>query len=262
MTNTFSSRILARAPWQLPYPIEDYGRATEEIRELVVEGNRTTQIFYLDHEGNICSGLKPTLVRSNGGVDHIEVNLSNEEFLPAKVPKTMLKHIIIMAPTAKFLHFVTTREAAEVPDALLDGIAWENVTLTADSKITLFALPMSVLGGYGKDFFEGSAGERPVLDLLKQEYGKDIRTRVETVMGAVDHYRAIMVILHKIEADAHLSLRDMFGGNAYDSLETLEDTQYPLTHITPLMRTTHPDSVTVRRPLLGPYKSVSAHPVL
>ena len=75
------------APWQPPYPIEDYGRATEEICEVMVEGHRTVQIFYLDHKCDICSSLKPTLVTSNGVLDHIEVILLNEEFLPAKVPK-------------------------------------------------------------------------------------------------------------------------------------------------------------------------------
>ena len=92
----------------------------------MVEGNCTAQIFYLDHEGNICSGLKPPLVRSNGVVDHIEVNLSNKEFLPAKVPKTILNHIIIMAPTAEGPNLRAARGATEVPGALLDGIAWEN----------------------------------------------------------------------------------------------------------------------------------------
>ena len=77
-------------------------------------------------------------------------------------------------------------------------------------------------------------------------------------MNAVDHYPAIMVILQKIEADAQLSLRDIFGGNADDTLDILADTQYPLSHITPLMITTHPDGVMARRALLGPYKSVAA----
>ena len=53
--------------------------------------------------------------------------------------------------------------------------------------MTLFALPISVLGGYGKDFVEGMASECSVLDLLEREYGKDIKTWVQTVMGAVDH---------------------------------------------------------------------------
>ena len=151
MKNTFSTPILARAPWQLAYTIKDYGRASVEICELMVEGNHTAQIFYLDHKGNIRSGLKPSLVTTNGTLDHTEVNLSKEEFHQAKVLKKILKHIIILAPTAEVPYFVAAREAAEVPGVLLDGIDWENATLTADSKMTLFALPMSVLGGLSKD---------------------------------------------------------------------------------------------------------------
>ena len=130
----------------------------------MVEGNRISQIFFLDYEGNIHGGLRPTLVRTNSVVDHIEVNLSNEEFLPAKVPKKILKHIIIIAPAADVPSFVAARGTAEVPGALLDGVAWENATLTEASKMTLFALPLSVLGGYGMDYVEGQAKLRPVLD--------------------------------------------------------------------------------------------------
>ena len=50
----------------------------------------------------------------------------------------------------------------------------------------------------------------------------------------------------------------MFGENAYDVLDILEDAQFPLSHITPLMHTTHPDSVNTRRALLGSYKQVAA----
>ena len=124
--------------------------------------------------------------------------------------------------------------------------------------MTLFALPMSVLGGYGKDFVEGLGSERPVLDLLEREYGEDVKSWVKMVMGAADHYAAIQQVLHKIKEDTQLSLGNMLGGTAYDTLDILADTQYPLSHITPLMATTHPDSVTTRHALLGPYKSVAA----
>ena len=219
MTNTFSTPILARSPWQHPYPIGDYGRATEEIRELMIEANRTALIFFLDFEGNIRGGLRPTLVKINGVVDHIEVNLSNEEFLPAKVPKKILKHIIVIAPTADVPSFVAARATTEVPGALLNGVAWENATLTEASKMTLFALPLSVLGGYGMDYVEGQAKSRPVLDSLNMEYGGDIAKWAETVIGAVEHYASIMVVLNKIEEDDQLSLRAMFGrGTLWDSV--------------------------------------------
>ena len=73
MTNIFNTLISERSPWQHPYPIVDYGRATEEIRELMVQGNHTAQVFFLDYEGNIRGGLRPTLVKINGVVDHIKV---------------------------------------------------------------------------------------------------------------------------------------------------------------------------------------------
>ena len=90
MTNTFSTPTLARAPWQITYPITDYGKTTPEIRELMVDASRTAQIFYVDSKGYIRRGLKPTLVYSNSDLLHIEVNLSNEEFLPAKLPEKIL----------------------------------------------------------------------------------------------------------------------------------------------------------------------------
>ena len=90
MTNTFSTPILVRAPWKITYPITDYGKATPKIRELMVEASRTAQIFYLDSEGYIRGGLKPTLVYSKSDLLHIEVNLSNKEFLLAKLPKKIL----------------------------------------------------------------------------------------------------------------------------------------------------------------------------
>ena len=86
MMNMFSTPILAHAPWKVMYPIADYGKATPEVRELMLEESRTAQIFYLDNEGYIHGGLKPTLVYSNNDLLHIEVNLSNEEFLLAKLP--------------------------------------------------------------------------------------------------------------------------------------------------------------------------------
>ena len=224
----------------------------------MVEGNRISQIFFLDYEGNIHGGLRPTLVRTNSVVDHIEVNLSNEEFLPAKSPKKILKHIIIMAPTDEVPSCVAAKGTAEVPSILLDSVAWENATLIDVSKMTLFALKLSVLGGYGKGYVDGMANARPCLDSLKQEYGDNFTKWVETVIGAVDHYAAIMVILHKIEEDDHLSLRDMFGEDANDAFNILEYAQFLLSHITPLMQTTYPDSENTRRALLGPYKSVAA----
>ena len=89
----------------------------------MVKGNRTAQIFYLDSKGNIHSGLKPTLVTKNGTVDHIEVNMSNEEFHPAKVPRKILKHVVILAPTNDVPHFVAAKGACEVPGTLIDDIA-------------------------------------------------------------------------------------------------------------------------------------------
>ena len=37
MMNTFSTPILVHAPWQVTYPITEYGKATPEVRELMVK---------------------------------------------------------------------------------------------------------------------------------------------------------------------------------------------------------------------------------
>ena len=51
------------------------------------------------------------------------------------------------------------------------------------------------------------------------EYGGDIAKWAEPVIGAVEHYASIMVVLNKIEEDDQLSLRAMFGrGTLWDSV--------------------------------------------
>ena len=96
-----------------------------------------------------------------------------------------------MAPTSEVPQFSVTKGVIEVPGELLDGMAWENATLTANTKMTLFSLPMSVLGGYGKDFVEGLANARVIEDLIEEEYGNEIKILMQTMMKAVDHYGAI-----------------------------------------------------------------------
>ena len=135
MTNTFNTPLLAHDPWQLAYSIKDYGRVSAEFCQLMVEGNRIAQIFYLYSEDNICSGLKPTLITPNGTVDYIEVNMSNEEFHPTKVPSKILKHEVILSPTTDVPNFAAAKGADKVPGTLIGGIAWKNAILTVDCRI-------------------------------------------------------------------------------------------------------------------------------
>ena len=128
----------------------DYGNAGREVRKLMIEGGRTDQVFYLDSEANFCSGLKPTLVMTNGDLEYIEINFLNDEFHPANVPSKIFKHVAMMAPTDKVPHFAVAKGATEVPGALLAGMAWGDETLTADSHFTIFALPIYFIGGLGQ----------------------------------------------------------------------------------------------------------------
>ena len=135
---------------------------------------------------------------TNGTLDHIEVNMSNKEFHPAKMPSKILKHVAVLAPTDDVPHFAAAKGSTEVPGALLNEIAWENATLTVDSHMTMFALPMSVLGGFGKDFVEGLATERDVLNTLANEYGEDLKTWAQMMISALDLHSTIQryVLLH------------------------------------------------------------------
>ena len=119
------------------------------------------------------------------------MNMSNDEFHPAKVPSKILKHVVVLAPTNDVSHFAAIKGANGILGAPLGGITWENATLEVDSHMTLFALPMSVLGGFGKDFVEGNDTDCAVLDIFANDYGEDIKIWVQMMIGAADHYSTI-----------------------------------------------------------------------
>ena len=124
--------------------------------------------------------------------------------------------------------------------------------------MTLFALPMSVLGGYGKDFVEGSATDRDIVDLIEDEYGPDIKIWMQIMIKAVNQYTAISQILHKIDEGDTVTLRTLLGGTPYDNFNVMARSQFPLSYVTPLTASAHPDSVAKMHALLGPYKSATA----
>ena len=118
--------------------------------------------------------------------------------------------------------------------------------------MTLFALPMSVLGGYRKDFVKEPATDRDIVNLIEEEYGADIKIWMQTMIKAANHYTAISQILHKIDEDDTVTLRTLLGGAPYDNLNVMAKSQFPLSYVTPLTASAHPDSVAERRALLGP----------
>ena len=89
----------------------------------MVEGSRIAQIFFIDSEDCFRGGLRPTLNYSGRDQLHIKVNLQNKDIAPAKLPKKILQHVIIMAPTSEVLYFAATIGTPEIPGALVEGFA-------------------------------------------------------------------------------------------------------------------------------------------
>ena len=120
--NTFITPIIERNPCTTTHGIEDYGKASHGTRKLMIEGSHTAQIFFIDIDGCFLGGLRPALTYAGSNLQHIEVNLSNKNFAPDKLPKKILQHVLIVAPTDDVPDFKVTVGINEIPGTYLDGL--------------------------------------------------------------------------------------------------------------------------------------------
>ena len=130
--------------------------------------------------------------------------------------------------------------------------------MTVNAKMSLYALPLSFLGGYGKNVLEGQAGNRDFQDEVEIEHGAEVMTWMKSVIYAVDHYDAIQQVLQNIADDDQITLETLLGGRANAHLDIMAPGNHPLSYVTPLTPTAHHDNWVSRRALLGPYATLTA----
>ena len=63
--------------------------------------------------------------------------------------------------------------------------------MTVDTNMLLFALPLSVLGEYGKSFMEAQANGHDFQDQVEEEHGAQVKSRIKLIIDAVNHYADI-----------------------------------------------------------------------
>lgn len=255
--NKFATPLLSRAPWCVPYPVEEWNKAVAEVKKLMVETNRTAAFYFLDPDGYLRGGLKPSIFLGNGNIiQGLEINTSNEEFEPVLLPTKALKQFISIAPVDNIPKGALAYTATKIPGDILVGKEWDGVTLTADANFILIVLPVGVTASPGKTHVEGLGASREVQDLLANEYGDDFGDWLRAMILATDHRVMIKQIIHAITSSPDLDIKNFLGGaDAHARLDLLRPDQYPLLQLTPMNRLAHADRLNARRAMCGPYAS-------
>ena len=222
------------------------------------EMDRTAGIMILDSEGFLRSALKPTLyTNADQSIGHVEVNMSNLEFEPAKLPRKLLQHGIAMGPMGSTPGWATAVGTTKIPANIISGKPWDGGTLADTAEYVLFAYPLGVSIGPGKEHVEGRASSRETQDWVESEYNVQTKEWVMTMVSVTDNFATIQQVLHAIDGLAASTLKEYMGGGAeFDNLDLIGRNQFPTCQITPMNQVAHAESLTKRRLLCGPYKEL------
>ena len=86
----FDVALLSRQQPQQPHSIKAFGEASPEVKELYIESTKTAGLFVVDGDGCLRIAAAPGLKKAeDGSIIDVRVNLSNDEFLPAKLPASV-----------------------------------------------------------------------------------------------------------------------------------------------------------------------------
>ena len=257
LSDEFQTPLTHRRPWVLSYPIKDLNNAIPLVRTMMFETERTNGIMIIDSEGFLRNPLKPTLHEKavGVGISHVEVNMSNVKFEPAKLPAKLLMHGIGMGPMGSIPDFATAVGTVKIPSTIISGKGWDGGTLADTAEYVLYAHPLGISVGPGKDHIEGLASSREIQDWVEADYGLPAKQWVQTMVTVTDNYATIQQVLHAIDGLAGSTLKDFMGaGDDFDKLAFISRAHFPTCQVTPLNQVAHPASLAARRVLCGPYK--------
>ena len=121
------------------------------------EMDRTAGIMILDSEGFLRSALKPTLyTNADLSIGHVEVNMSNLEFKPAKLPRKLLQHGIAMGPMGSTPGWAMAVGTTKIPADIISGKPWDGGTL-ADRVICSYQMVLGSTQSDGSVFNDNPA---------------------------------------------------------------------------------------------------------
>ena len=224
------------------------------------ETSRTSGIFFVDSEGYLRGALKPSLHTSDDlTLSHVEVNMSNEEFDPARLPIKVLKHAVAMCPMGSVPGWATGVGATKIPSNIISGKAWDGGTLADTAEYVLYALPLGVSFSHGRAHVEGLASSQETQDLIESEYDTTFKEWVLGMVSIADNHATIQQVLHAIHQGQGIELKDFMGGAAvFGKLDLIGRQHFPFCQVTPMNQVAHADSLAARKNLCGPYKLLNA----
>ena len=165
----FRSPITERNPTniQLGYPLAEYSRRNQQIRDLMLATDRVNSCLALDQLANVRMLGDPEERKANGTTDCYLANSCNEYLSVVRLPAHASKHWIGVAPRAllvgsDWLIFGRPLTVAEVDGAL------------PDEDPTLFAAPYWVPPPPNREWIEGPASNPDILERLSDQYGPDV----------------------------------------------------------------------------------------
>ena len=175
----FNVALLSRQQAQPPHSIKAFGESAPEVQELYLESTKTVALLIVDMDGYLRMAAAPQLKKGEDGrIVDVRVNLGNTEFLPGKLPATVLKHFVGMAPRTQVPSAASYDK--KLTTAILDGAM-------RGPNVTMYALPVAVPVGYGKRWIEGFASDQEVQDQVEEEYGPEYKAWVRAVVSALNN---------------------------------------------------------------------------
>ena len=230
------------------------------VRNMMYETDRTSGIFIIDSEGYLRGALKPSLHTNDDlTLSHVEVNMSNEEFEPARLPVKVLQHAVAMGPMGSVPAWATGVGTTKIPGNIISGKAWDGGTLADTAEYVLYALPLGVSFSHGKAHVEGLASSQEIQDWIESEYDTTFKEWVLGMVSIADNHATIQQVLHAIHQGQGIELKDFMGGAAvFDKLDLIGRQHFPFCQVTPMNQIAHADSLAARRTLCGPYKFLDA----
>ena len=144
-TNEFTTPLLSRQQFAVPYAASEFARAEVRMKELMVESPRTAALVLIDRMGIVRVAAAPWIVKDEDDViTEVMVNLNNTEISIASLKQDVLKMHVGLSRRRDLPSFAI--KEAMLPTELLKGTDFAGHT-----DVYIYLLPNVLLIPSGKD---------------------------------------------------------------------------------------------------------------